>query len=44
MIPRSLLRGESLKSDAIKREKQLKQYKSAFGFLKRRIQQSFDKA
>ena len=31
------------KKDAIKREAQLKQYGSAFGFLKKRIKNSFDR-
>jgi putative endonuclease len=33
-----------LKKDAIKRELQLKKYGSAFGFLKRRIKGSLDRA
>ena len=32
------------KNDAIKREKQLKKYSSAYGFLKRRIKNSLDRA
>lgn len=32
----------SAKSDAIKREKQIKKFKSAYGFLKRRIRNSLE--